>query len=614
MALGAGGEAHRRGADRQHVAVAFRQRRSRGAKPSGAARLRLFLGCLLLAVACQPREALAGIRPVLGANIDLAALSGAQRAAALDRLAAAGVTSVRMELDWNRVEPKPGEFVWGAFDAAVSDARARKIAVVLVLGPCASWAVNPSWQVPADQKPRSVPKSVELWRRYVKASVLHFRDRVHCWQVREQPNARNLRGTRSDYLSLLDSATRLIRSLDPKAIMIAPEAGFLDVGGIDRFAASPSGRAADVIGVYLPADPSRMTLPWAVLSQEVLGSPEASPRKPVWVLGAQEGASADACAIGYLLAWVFGADRCYLPADAVNAEWTRPLRDLAYEGYTSPAPGAWMLFFAGPSGPAAIAWSATATAIAPPAPALPTVEGAAAAGEDAAVALPASSPAPSVAIGPRFTVIPAAEWQTLMRPGAPTRSDVLAARGTADLANLPMVYLDCSMAEHPEFGLYNRALRSLGGGACLEEERQGRSCLRTCMTYRQEEMAQDSPWLYFDVDDSWLYFDRGNTKLVVTIECEGSYLGAEKLGLNLVYDSTTGYRFTRWQWVGPGYDWRSYRVVLDDVNFSNRDGWDFRINAKGSVQDLWVSAVTIEKVVEAEPLPAPEAAAPVPAG
>jgi hypothetical protein len=191
-----------------------------------------------------------------------------------------------------------------------------------------------------------------------------------------------------------------------------------------------------------------------------------------------------------------------------------------------------------------------------------------------------------------------------MHPGAPTRSDVLAARGCASLANLPMVYMDCSMPEHPELGLANRALRTLGGGACVEEQRQGRNCIHTSMTYREEEVEQDNPWLYFDVDDSWLYFGQGKTRLVVTVECEGSYLGAEKLGFNIVYDSTTGYRFSPWQWVGPGYGWRSYRVELTDVNFSNRDGWDFRINAKGSVQDLWVSAVTVEKVPLPEPPPA----------
>ncbi len=552
-------------------------------------------------------------RPLLGANVDLAAMSGPERAAALDRLGAAGVASVRMELDWNRVEAKKGKFVWAPFDAAVADARARKMSVVLVLGPCASWAVNPAWQVPVGERPRSVPKSLDLWRSYVKAAVLHFRDRVHYWQVREQPNARNFRGTRSDYLALFESAVQLVRSLDPQGKVIAPEAGYLDAGSVDRFVARPDGRASDVIGVYLPADASRVALPFAVLTQEVLGASSPAAGKPVWVLGAQEGASTDACAAGYLLAWVFGAERCYLPAEAVNEDWTRPLRDLTYQGFASPAPGAWMLFFAGPGGETVVAWSAAPAQIGPP----PGAEASPAAttppGEVAVPEAPEPSPALPATIGPAPAVLPGMDWRPLMRPGAPTRSDVLAARGAPDLAGLPMVWLDCSMPDHSEMGLYNRSLRGLGGGACLEEETQGRPCLRTCMTYTDQDIAQDSPWLYFDVDDSWLYFDRGRTDLVVTVECQGSYLGAEKLGFSLVYDSTTGYRFTPWQWVGPGYGWRSYRVVLKEVNFANRDGWDFRINAKGSAQDLWVSGVTVEKVAPLEPLPPAEEATPAPA-
>ncbi len=104
------------------------------------------------------------------------------------------------------------------------------------------------------------------------------------------------------------------------------------------------------------------------------------------------------------------------------------------------------------------------------------------------------------------------------------------------------------------------------------------------------------------MDDAWLYFDRGKTRLAITVECEGSWMGEKKLGFNLLYDSTTGYRFTPWQWVDPGYGWHSYRVILDDVNFANRDGWDFRINAKGSKHDLWVCSVTVEKLPAESPV------------
>ena len=39
-----------------------------------------------------------------------------------------------------------------------------------------------------------------------------------------------------------------------------------------------------------------------------------------------------------------------------------------------------------------------------------------------------------------------------------------------------------------------------------------------------------------------------------------------------------------------------YRFELDDANMANRDGYDFRLNAKGSKQDLYVFSVTVEKL------------------
>lgn len=607
MAFYAGGKAHRRGADRLDGVVGSQTDPSRGSKPSAPARLRLLLVALAATFAVASQAAWGVARPVLGANVDLSVLPPAQRTAVLDRLAAAGVTSVRMELDWNRVEPKSGAFTWVQFDAAVAAARARRMDIVFVLGPCATWAVNPAWQVPADQRRSSVPKSPQLWQRYVKAAAKHFRGQVKGWQIREQPNARNFRGARSEYLDLLDLATREIRSFDPSAHVIAPESGFLDIASIDRFLAGTHAFSADIVGVYLPADPGRAALPWAVVAGEITGGGGISRRKPVWVLGAQDGATPESYATHYLLAWTFGADRCYLPADAITADWVKPLLDLTYTGFANPAPGAWMLFFAGPDGPVAAAWSSAEAVCSPLA--------AASASADAATASPGAEAPPPGDVGPaapappalnlgtRPLLLAADQWLPSMRPGAPRRADVLSARGCVDLSALPMVYADFSMPDHPEFGLANRALRALGGGACVEEQRQGRSCVHTCMAYREEEIEQDNPWLYFDVDDSWLYFDRGKSKIVVTVECEGSYMGVEKLGFNIVYDSTTGYRFTPWQWVGPGYGWRSYRVELKDVSFANRDGWDFRINAKGSVQDLWVSAVTVEQVLAAVPSP-----------
>jgi hypothetical protein len=547
-------------------------------KPGPFARLRFVpaVAGLLVLIGCACYQTpLAASRPSLGANVDLASLRAAERAALLERLGEAGVTSVRMELDWNRVEPRSEEFTWEAFDEAVDAARERGFEIVFVLGPCAVWAVNPAWQVPPEEAPRSVPQSIEVWRRYVRSAVTHFRGRVAQWQVREQPSAQNFRGARREYAALLRAAAEEARAADPAARIIVPEAGYLDIAAMDRFIARGGCDYVDVLGVYLPQDPCDLPLPWAVLAHEVVGRCEPEKRRPFWVLDGATGESAPMqWQLYYLMAWAFGAERCYLPPDAIDTAWTSRLADLDYRGFTSPAAGALALVFERRGGaPVAVAWSASE------------------------VQIPASEPAQRpVRIGPAPTVIDGIEFGSPISDGAPSRADVLAARGGPELKDASRVYADYSASDTPEVGLYNRRLRALRGGQALEESRGGRTCLRTQLNYRRGEEEKDNPWLYFDVDDAWMYFDRGESKLAITVECEAALVGPKRLGFNILYDSTRGYRFTPWQWVDVGQGWRRYRFEISDASFTNRDGYDFRINTKGSKQDLYVCSVTVEKL------------------
>ena len=585
------------------------------AKPRLSARLRFLLSALALAAALAGTAPASGEPPpVLGVNVGTAALEGAEQSDLLNKLVEAGVASIRMELDWNRVEPRSGEFEWADFDAFVDAARERDLEVVLVLGPCAEWAVNPAWDVPAEERCRSVPESVNVWRRYVRSAVSHFRGRVTFWQVREQPDAYNFRGARREYMALLRAAAEEARATDRAARILVPEAGHLDVAAFDRFVKSDGCAHADVAGIYLPPEPEDIALPWSVLVHEVLGKCGPERQRPVWVLGGD-----DAAPVGrtwqahYMLAWAFGADRCYVPVGAIDESWTSALGGLEYRGFFSPAAGALALVFdhKEKDRSLAVTWGAPGTQIPRSEPTVGDEDSSSGAapsraegvGEPAPVQLEAGD---LIRIGPRPQVIADLACRGPVHAGVPTRADVLATRGGVDLADVPMVYVDFSLPARQEFGLYNRRMRGLRGGEALEEERFGRMSARTRITYRKGEEEKDNPWLYFDVDDAWLYFDRGQSRLAITVECEASFRGKKKLGFNMLYDSTRGYRFTPWQWVDPGYGWRRYCLRIDDANFTNRDGYDFRINAKGSKQDLYVYAVTLEKLPAEEPPDEPQ--------
>lgn len=575
--------------------------RGESAKPSPRARLRAYWQAIAwmawVLAASLPRL---GAAPAVGAYADLASLPLKAATAELDRLAKSGVVGVRLPLDWNRVEPRPNRFTWKADDAVVNAARARGLEVVLVLGDCAVWAVPAAWQIPAHERRFSVPWSLTLWERYVRQSVSHFRGRVRFWQVREQPNARRFRGARSEYLRLVASAARAARGADPLAAVIVPEAGAMDVAEVDRLCSTAPPDSCDVFGLYLPptsADPSASSLAWAVLSQEILPRAQPSARHPVWVLGGDSGLPVELWMQQYLLASAFGVQRIYLPSQAVDPAWVKPLSRLRYLGFLRLGPEVWALAFADRDQTVLAAWSVRETALALTDLAQPADESAvrqaAPVGAKPGSAVSGEGEALKIRLGPRPTLVAGLEVKSRMQPGPPTRSAVLAARPGPDLSHCPSVSADYGRRGEPEAGLYNRSLRQRTGGRIEEETREGRVCLRARVGAGE---SLSSPWIFFDVDDRWLYLGRGETPVAITVECLGSYLGERMLGFNIMYDSMTGYRFTPWQWVAPGHGFHRYRFELWDVSFGNRDGYDFRINAQGSKQDLWVSSVTVEKL------------------
>jgi hypothetical protein len=288
------------------------------------------------------------------------------------------------------------------------------------------------------------------------------------------------------------------------------------------------------------------------------------------------------------------------------------LSQLRYTGYLRLGPDVWALVFEDRSGPLVAAWSEsdgeTAVSAADLAPIADpdATRQAAPVGGSPGSATATDGNTIQVRLGRRPVLIRGLDVGRVVHPGAPARTDVLAARpGTAPDASAP-VYVNYDQPNAPEHGLYNRSLRSRIGGRVEEEMHNGRMCLRTRLYSGPQEAELDNPWVYFDVDDRWLYFARGKTPVAVTVECESSYLGDEKLGFNLWYDSTTGYRFSPWQWVVGGAGWKRYRVELPDASFADRYGYDFRINIKGSKQDMWISSVTVEKL---DPAASPRVAA-----
>ncbi len=162
------------------------------------------------------------------------------------------MTAVRLPLEWGRVEPASGRFCWAADDAAVRAARAGGMDITLVLGPTAPWAVDPALGLSPDLARFSIPKTSAVWERYVRQAATRYRGQVRTWQVREQPNVWNFRGSVPEYFDLLASAARVLREVDPENRVIQPESVAFDPAGLDRRLKEPVGATWDIWGAYLP--------------------------------------------------------------------------------------------------------------------------------------------------------------------------------------------------------------------------------------------------------------------------------------------------------------------------------------------------------------------------
>ncbi|GAB3994217.1 cellulase family glycosylhydrolase [Nocardioides marmoraquaticus] len=72
-------------------------------------------------------------------------MSASRRAAALDDVVALGARWVRMDLSWSGLQPAgPDSWSWAPYDAAIADARARGLEVLLILDYTPRWAQEPT--------------------------------------------------------------------------------------------------------------------------------------------------------------------------------------------------------------------------------------------------------------------------------------------------------------------------------------------------------------------------------------------------------------------------------------------------------------------------------------
>ena len=170
-----------------------------------------------------PPTADIGDIPYFGITAELDTLNPQAQADALARLADMGVGWVRVFLDWDTLEPAPGDFDWTAADrviAAITDAR---LVPVVVLDKSPAWARDERDRDTPDGR-HAPPADVTDYARFAAAVATRYGAAVRYYQLWNEPNVAPHWGARhieaAGYAQLLKAGATAVRQADADAVIL----------------------------------------------------------------------------------------------------------------------------------------------------------------------------------------------------------------------------------------------------------------------------------------------------------------------------------------------------------------------------------------------------------
>lgn len=140
------------------------------------------------------------------------------RVVILDRLAAAGLEWVRIDVGWSGFEPEaPGVIdPWyaGRVDRAVDEARARGLRVLVTAWLTPPWANGGAGE-------RHPPTDPADYARFLTWAAERYEGRVDAWEIWNEPNLTEFwKGDVARYASLLEAAYPAVKAGDPGALVV----------------------------------------------------------------------------------------------------------------------------------------------------------------------------------------------------------------------------------------------------------------------------------------------------------------------------------------------------------------------------------------------------------
>ncbi|MEZ4219706.1 MAG: beta-galactosidase [Polyangiaceae bacterium] len=135
-----------------------------------------------------------------------------------------GTEWIRIDFNWDLVEPQQGQVDYSAIDAVLDEAKAKGLKVFATVGYGAAWA-SISGDKQQDGPSNDVPNPTEL-RRFVMDSVKRYADgRVQAWGTWNEPNLGDFfEGTQQQWIDGVFTVTvDAIKDACPTCTVVGPE-------------------------------------------------------------------------------------------------------------------------------------------------------------------------------------------------------------------------------------------------------------------------------------------------------------------------------------------------------------------------------------------------------
>jgi hypothetical protein len=178
-----------------------------------------------------------------------------ERLAVLDKLAAARVAWVRLDLAWAGFEPEaPGvvsDWYKGRAEWLVNEARARGLKVLGMLW----WA--PSWAQTEGTARNEPPADPQQYARFAGWMAATFAGRVSAWEIWTAPNrVATWTGTPAQYAALVRAAYPAIKAAAPSAVVVAGSVAQNDDGWLAQAYRAGIGGSFDALATQPYMAPS----------------------------------------------------------------------------------------------------------------------------------------------------------------------------------------------------------------------------------------------------------------------------------------------------------------------------------------------------------------------